>query len=267
MKVSILAITLMALLSKGPEPRTKEMALKGPWNKNPVIAHRGAWKKNNLPENSIASLKEAVRLGCFGSEFDVHMTADSILVVNHDAEFLGLPIAKLSYQELLAKKHSNGESIPTLEAYLKEGMKQKRTRLILELKPSKISQERDLQMTTKAVAMVKNLKAETWVDYISFSYEILKHVKVLQPKANVAYLNGDASLEKLKADGFYGADYHLAVYKKGEWFQKARELGLTLNVWTVNTADDMNWFLDNKVDFITTNEPELLFEVIKSRKK
>lgn len=264
MKASILAITLMALFSKSPGPKIKEMAVKGPWNKNQVIAHRGAWKKNGIPENSIASLKEAIRLGCFGSEFDVHMTADSILVINHDAEFLGLPIAKLSYQELLAKKHSNGESIPTLEAYLREGMKQKRTKLILELKPSKISQERDLQMTAKAVAMVKKLKAEAWVDYISFSYEILKQVKVLQPKANVAYLNGDASLEKLKADGFYGADYNMAVYKKGEWFEKARKLGLTINAWTVNTAEDMKWFLDNKADFITTNEPELLFEVLKT---
>lgn len=267
MKMTVLAVALMALLSKGPEPKTKEMTAKASWNKNQVIAHRGAWKKNNLPENSIASLKEAVRIGCYGSEFDVHMTSDSVLVVNHDPEFLGLSIAKLTYQELLAKKHSNGESIPTLEAYLKEGMKQKHTKLILELKPSKISPERDLHMTGKAVAMVKKLKAEAWVDYISFSYEILKHVKELQPKANVAYLNGDAPLEKLKADGFYGADYNLAVYKKGEWFQKARELGLTINAWTVNTADDMNWFLDNKADFITTNEPELLLEVIKSRKK
>jgi glycerophosphoryl diester phosphodiesterase len=266
MKASILAITLMALFSKSPEPKIKEMVVKESWNKNQVIAHRGAWKKNGIPENSIASLKEAIRLGCFGSEFDVHMTADSILVINHDAEFLGLPIAKLSYQELLAKKHSNGEDIPTLEAYLREGMKQKRTKLILELKPSKISQERDLQMTAKAVAMVKKLKAEAWVDYISFSYEILKQVKVLQPKANVAYLNGDASLEKLKADGFYGADYNMAVYKKGEWFEKARELGLTINAWTVNTAEDMKWFLDNKADFITTNEPELLFEVLKTRR-
>jgi glycerophosphoryl diester phosphodiesterase len=125
MKASILAITLMALFSKSPEPKIKEMVVKESWNKNQVIAHRGAWKKNGIPENSIASLKEAIRLGCFGSEFDVHMTADSILVINHDAEFLGLPIAKLPYQELLAKKHSNGEDIPTLEAYLREGMKQK----------------------------------------------------------------------------------------------------------------------------------------------
>jgi|SRR5215217_636882 len=267
MRSSILAISLVVLFSKGPAPKTTDMAAKASWNKNVVIAHRGAWKKNGLPENSIASLKEAIRLGCHGTEFDVHMTIDSVLVINHDAEFLGLSIAKLTYNELLAKKHVNGESIPTLEAYLKEGLKQKGTKLILELKPSKINTERDLLMTSKAVSVVKKLKASAWVDYISFSYDILKQVRLLDPNANVAYLNGDATLEKLKEDGFYGADYHFSVYKKGEWFVKAKELGLTINAWTVNTAEDMTWLLDNKIEFITTNEPELLLDLIKQRKK
>jgi len=267
MRPSIIAISLMVLFSNGTKPETMDITAKASWNKNVVIAHRGAWKKNALPENSIASLKEAIRLGCYGSEFDVHMSSDSILVINHDAEFLGLPIAKQTYQELLTKKHPNGESIPTLEAYLKEGISQKGTKLILELKPSNISTERDLQMTTKAVAMVKKLKATAWVDYISFSYDILRQVKVLQPKGNVAYLAGDVTLEKLKEDKFYGADYHLSVYQKGEWFVKAKELGLTINAWTVNKKEDMNWLLDNKADFITTNEPELLLETIADRKK
>jgi glycerophosphoryl diester phosphodiesterase len=71
-------------------------------------------------------------------------------------------------------------------------------------------------------------------------------------------------LEKLKADGFYGADYHYSVYKKGEWFPEAKKLGLTINAWTVNSAEDMKWLLKNKVEFITTNEPELAFETISS---
>ena len=51
---------------------------------NIVIAHRGAWKTKNLPENSIASLKNAIALKCAGSEFDVRMTADDSLVIHHD---------------------------------------------------------------------------------------------------------------------------------------------------------------------------------------
>jgi glycerophosphoryl diester phosphodiesterase len=41
-----------------------------------VIAHRGAWKNAGVPENSIASLQHAIDLCCYGSEFDVHMSAD-----------------------------------------------------------------------------------------------------------------------------------------------------------------------------------------------
>lgn len=104
-------------------------AQKNTWNDNIVIAHRGAWKKNNLPENSIAALKQAIKLKCYGSEFDVHMTSDSILVVNHDPEFLGIKIETSTYDELLQKSLSNGEKIPTLSNYLKAGMKQKRPSL------------------------------------------------------------------------------------------------------------------------------------------
>ena len=79
---------------------------------NPVIAHRGAFKKNGLPENSIASLKEAFRLGCAGSEFDVRMTADDSLVINHDASYNKMLIEKTKYAALTAFTLSNGEKIP-----------------------------------------------------------------------------------------------------------------------------------------------------------
>jgi len=47
---------------------------------NPVVAHRGAWEQSNLPQNSIASLKNAIALKCTGSEFDVRSTAEDILI-------------------------------------------------------------------------------------------------------------------------------------------------------------------------------------------
>ncbi|MBM3419342.1 MAG: licheninase, partial [Bacteroidetes bacterium] len=110
---------------------------------NNVIAHRGAFKKNSFPENSIASLREAIRLGCTGSEFDVRMTADEILVVNHDPHHGRMDIENTTYAKLRTKLLSNGEEIPTLEAYLKEGIAvNKSTRLVLEIKPSPAGMER-----------------------------------------------------------------------------------------------------------------------------
>lgn len=263
MKSLVIALVLTSMISF----QSNAQKIISSWNKNQVIAHRGAWKKNNLPENSIASLKEAIRLNCFGSEFDVHMTQDDVLVVNHDPTFLGIPIATSTYKQLLAKKLSNGENIPTLEAYLKAGLKQKTTKLILEIKPQNLGKDRDLQVTAAVLKMVKKLKADAWVEYISFGYDICTYIIANNPRAKVSYLAGDANPEKLKADGFYGSDYHYSVFQKNDWFRPSKKLGLVLNAWTVNTVPEMEWLLDNKIDYITTNEPELLFETLKKRSK
>lgn len=230
---------------------------------NKVIAHRGAWKAKNLPQNSIASLGEAIRLGCEGSEFDVWMTADSILVVNHDADFLGIPIETSSYKTLLGKTLPNGEKIPTVEAYLKKGMEQTGTKLIMEVKTSEISKERSLLLAAKSVQLVEDLGAEKWVDYIAFDYDMCQKIIALDPEANVAYLEGDKTPEELKEAGFYGLDYHYSILRKNaHWIEEAHQLGLTVNAWTVNKKEDMLWLLDRKVRFISTDEPELLFEMI-----
>ncbi|WP_432712608.1 glycerophosphodiester phosphodiesterase [Pedobacter sp.] len=232
------------------------------WNDNPVIAHRGAYKKNNLPENSIASLKQAIQLHCYGAEFDVHLTKDNVLVINHDDNFKGLTIATSTYKELKKLRLSNGEKIPTLKQYLLEGKKQHQTKMILEIKPDKDPQ-RMQKITDACVAMVHQLKAKEWVEYIGFDYASMQRVLVMDPTAKVAYLGGSVPLEKLKADGFAGADYYFSAYKTGDWFTKAKQLGLTLNAWTVNKPADLQWLLDNDIDFITTNEPEMLLEMLK----
>ncbi|UZD24239.1 glycerophosphodiester phosphodiesterase family protein [Algoriphagus halophytocola] len=236
------------------------------FHQNKVIAHRGAWKAEGLPQNSIASLKQAVELGCEGSEFDVWMTADGVLVVNHDADFEGMDIETSTYQELTAKKLPNGEQLPTVKAYLKAGKKQKGTKLIFEIKPSRISVERSIEIAEKSVMMVKKMKAEKWVDYITFSYEGgLKAIET-DPEANVAYLTGDKTPAELKEAGYFGFDYNINLLRKNpQWIKEAQELGLTVNAWTVNKEEDLKWFLEQNPDFITTDEPELLFKLMESK--
>ncbi len=234
------------------------------FNRNQVIAHRGAWKKTQTSENSLASLNNAIRLGCMGSEFDVHMSSDSVIVVNHDPTIQGLSIDTTPAQELLKLKLGNGETLPTLRAYLNEGMKQNRTRLILEIKTSRLGKERSLALTERVVRLVHQLRAQAWVDYIAFDYDVCKKVKALNPRATVTYLNGDKSPAELAQDNLSGFDYQYGVVKKNEhWIQEAHQRQLTVNVWTVNERGAMEWFLARHVDFITTNEPELLFELVK----
>ena len=45
--------------------------------------------------------------------------------------------------------------------------------------------------------------------------------------------------------------------------EECHDLGMKVNAWTVNKADDMKWLIDRKVDFITTNEPVQLQNLLK----
>lgn len=232
---------------------------------NVVIAHRGAWKKNKLPENSIAALRHAIALQCTGSEFDVRMTADDSLIINHDPDYNKLPIEKTNYADLFAFNLSNGEKLPTLREYILAGITNNTsTRLVCEIKPSVISKERGKIIAVKTVRLVHELNARDMVEYISFDYDILKKIIETDPPAITQYLNGDKAPAQLKADGIAGLDYHFSVFRSHpDWIEDARKNNISLNAWTVNEADDMDWMLGKGFDFITTNEPELLFERIK----
>ena len=40
-------------------------------------------------------------------------------------------------------------------------------------------------------------------------------------------------------------------------------MGLKVNVWTVDSREDLQWCIDQGFDFITTNEPVLLRDMLK----
>ena len=104
--------------------------------------------------------------------------------------------------------------------------------------------------------------------YISFDYDILKKIIGIDPSAITQYLNGDLPPEQLKADGIKGADYHFSVFQQHpEWIETAKQNKITLNAWTVNDEPTMQWLIKNGFDYITTNEPELLFSILSISKK
>ena len=236
--------------------------------KNGIVAHRGAWKTNNLPENSIAALRHAIDLKVAGSEFDVVMTADDSLVINHDPHYNKLVVEETKYADLIKFKLSNGEKLPTLHEYILEGKKNNNhTILVCEIKPSRISTERGKKIGLKAVEIVKKLKAEKMTCYISFDYEILKQIRQVDSKTVLQYLEGNKSPKEVKTDNISGIDYHYSVFKKHpEWIKEAKENNIILNAWTVNETADMDWIIDHKFNYITTNEPELLKERIIKKK-
>lgn len=255
----------LEFLRNGQKEQKKFRILNNTFQKNQVIAHRGAWKKLATTENSLAALAQAVKLGCAGSEFDVHFTRDDSLIINHDAHYNGKAIEDFTYADLAVDPLSNGEVLPTLSAYLESGMKQYGTQLIVEIKPTDKGPERAASRARKTVELVHELGAQAWVSYISFDYAILLEVKKMDPAAHVQYLTGNKSPDELLKDGITGLDYHLSVFQKNEdWIIQAKKNKMVLNVWTVNDEKNLRYFLSHQFPMITTNEPELLFEMIKA---
>ena len=229
-----------------------------------VIAHRGFWDAPGSAQNSIRALVKADSIGCWGSEFDVWMTADGKLVVNHDASFKGLPIETSQAADVTALTLSNGEHLPLLDDYLKAFAERPGIKVVCELKVH-TDKRHEAKAVKKVLKLMKRHKLTDRAVYITFSPEATREFVKHAPKGTeVYYLNGNWTPQQLKDEGCAGLDYSLAVMKKHpEWIEQCHSLGLKVNIWTVNRRDDLQWCIDHGADFITTNDPLLLQQMIK----
>lgn len=232
-----------------------------------TVAHRGAWKNTETPQNSLASLEEAFKQRAWGSEFDVQLTKDDVLVVNHDPDFYGIDIATSTYEQLLSIKLSNGEVIPKVEDFLKFGSQNKAMKLVLELKANRLGKKRTLESVDLVYELVKRYNAFDFVDFITFDYDACLRLRQLDNTIQIHYLTGDKSPQQIYDAKLSGIDYHFDVLKRNpEWIEQCKQLGLKVNVWTVNRESDMLHFINQKVDYITTDEPEILQKLIQTKK-
>jgi len=231
-----------------------------------VCAHRGFWQceEAGYAQNSIASLRLAQENGFWGSEFDVHLTSDSVVVVNHDPAIGELRIASSTYAQLLKASLPNGETIPTLDEYLTQGAGSS-CMLVLEIKPQPtVSATLEL-----AASCVRSLRAHDLLDpsrvmFISFSYDACRWIAQQLPSFDNQYLEGDKDPETLHADGIRGLDYHYDVFRSHpDWVARAHALGMSVNAWTVDRESDMRELIDLGVDVITTNRPLELNALVK----
>ncbi|MDR3218052.1 MAG: glycerophosphodiester phosphodiesterase [Dysgonamonadaceae bacterium] len=231
-----------------------------------IIAHRGFWNKFGSAQNSLSSLENAINLGVYGSELDAYITKDGVVVLSHDNKYQGIEIETANYAELLPLRLPNGEPIPTLQQYIDRVKQQQQTKLILEIKPH-TTVENENRAVTAIVQLVNDGGITELVDYISFSENICRELIKCNPKHRVAYLSGNKSPEELKKEGYWGLDYAINVLKKQhpEWIKEAKKLGLTVNVWTVNSPEDISYFISQEVDYITTDNPQLLKDVLESK--
>ncbi len=231
-----------------------------------VVAHRGYWRTDGSAQNSITSLQKAAAINCYGSEFDVWITVDGVPVVFHDATINGIRIEDATFAELMNHRLANGEFIPTLQQYLLEATKIEGCQLILEIKPHSTAQ-RDERIVQRCLELIHMLKLQQRTEYISFSKYACEYLHAQEPNAKIAYLNGDIAPKDIKAMGLTGIDYHFNVFKKHpEWLQESQQLGVEVNVWTVDGVEALTEFAKMKgIDIITTNDPEILQNILKNK--
>lgn len=234
-----------------------------------IIAHRGYWKSEGSAQNSITALMKADSIGVYGSEVDILISADGVPVVNHDATVTlhgkQLRVEETPFNVLRQVKLSNGEPLPTVKEYLDAFEKCKKTKLIIEFKPHE-KKEREVELAQKVIEMVHQRGLQDKVEYISFGIHFLQLVRQLDPQAKVYYLNGDMSPGVLSTMGVAGPDYNYNVlFQRPQWVKEAHELGQKVNVWTVNRSEDIQTAIDLKVDFITTDEPLLVKEILQKQ--
>ena len=230
-----------------------------------VISHRGYWTAPNSAQNSLASFTKADSVGVFGSEIDVWLTADDKLIVNHDRVYKGTDInmEKSTLKEITSIVLPNGENIPTLDAYLRLVATKPNTRLILEMKSLSDLKREDLA-AEKIVKALRKYNLLDRTDIIAFSINACLAFKKLMPDGHIFYLNGDLAPRSIKKLGLTGIDYSMSVLRKNpKWVEQAHKEGLEVNVWTVDTEEDMRYFIDLGVDYITTDYPERLQALLK----
>ena len=227
----------------------------------PAIAHRGDWNGN--AENSRASLQKALQNNYYGSETDVWMTKDGRLMVNHDPSYSGYTIRKLTYEDCKDFKIGNGETMPTLDDFLKIMQKTTSpTKLIIEIKEASGEYTYNERAAEETVNLVKQYNVQDKVEYISFSWEACKKVKELAPNAKVAFLSSKNGSDDIKtpsevaAARLTGIDYSIALmHANPGWYDQAHKLGLSVNVWTINNTSDATTERNYGADFITANNP------------
>lgn len=194
----------------------------------------------------------------------MYITTDGVVVLHHDGVIDGKRIDEGTYADLQNEKLANGEPIPTFEAYLDVARKQKHTKPIIEIKPHS-SKDREDAAVTAALDLVHKAKMDKRVEYISFSRNACERLIAQGPKKiKVAYLGSDIAPKELAEQGYTGLDYHIGAMRNHEnWFDEAKAAGLEINVWTVNDEASMKYLIGKGVDYITTDEPELLQRVLK----
>jgi len=232
-----------------------------------VIAHRGAAGK--APENTLASIRQAMKDGADWIEIDVQETMDGEVVVIHDSDFMKLAGKDLKVWNSTLKElqeidvgswfgpEFSAERVPTLARVLEEVRGQ--SRVLIELK----YYGHDRQLEQRVVDIVEKAGMVNDVAVMSLEFSGIKKFQALRPDWVVGLLSSTAigKLSDLDVD-FLAINMGLAT---PEFIRRTHKADMQLFVWTVNDQVSMSRMMSLGVDGIITDEPELARNVLTDR--
>ena len=207
-----------------------------------IIAHRGASYLANH-ENTMEAFRLALEVNADCIELDVRQTFDKVLVVFH---------------ELNALAASSGYEIPTLESVLQ--LCQGKTHLLIELKEAGYEK--------RVVTMIHDHLSYEDFSIQSFLDIVIRRVKKIDPNVHAGLLVGleqaDFStrfneyfpvrrLNECHAD-FISSHSYLAT---PTFLFRMRRANIPVNIWTVDQPKQLTYFLEQQVNGIITNRPDV----------
>lgn len=226
-----------------------------------VVAHRGFWHTPGSAQNSIRSLVKADSIGADATEFDVWMCSDGVIVLNHDGVINGMSVQNTPSKIIRQQKLENGENVPTLEEFLKVA-KKLNIDLVLEIKCHE-TPERDEECLKKCVKLIKKYGLTDRTEYISFSEYVCRGLSKITDRPIMFLWGQKWTPAQAKENGCTGCDYAYQVWKDNpSYMDDCRKLGLAINIWTLGTERGIIESINDGVDYMTTDTPELAIELV-----
>ncbi|HET6622473.1 MAG TPA: glycerophosphodiester phosphodiesterase [Candidatus Saccharimonadales bacterium] len=219
-----------------------------------IIGHRGS--RGTLPENTVESLLEAIRVGVDILEFDVRITKDKQPILAHDLHMIKTH-RKLDYY----RRHS----LANLRQQTKHS-KYPATTLeqALEVSYGQVVVNIEIKESAAIPAVLDTVKkyvkkAADWdnVLFSSFSPLVLRKLRKAAPKACLALLHHRNPLNFLvwyRSLDLTAVGFH-RLYLSSFGLSVAKELGLFTYVYTVNRPQAAKKLLNRGVDGLVTDYP------------
>lgn len=221
-----------------------------------VVGHRGG-PEDTAVENSMEAVEQSITAGAGYVEMDIQRTRDGQYVVFHDENFSRFTHERRAVHEMtLAEireldlgEKSNGRfsnvRVPTLEELLERT--RGRIGIFLELK----GRSADQQMADDAVAAVKRHDMLDRVVVISLKYELITGIEERHPEVTSGFIYFLSFGDTAHLVGDYLILEEDAA--TSDTITQIHEAGKRAAVWTVNTEESMQKFVNWPVDAVITD--------------